>query len=179
MRFARAWADEYELTPARFDMLTAIANDPAGIAQNVLRRVLDVTSPVISRMLQSLEELGFVDRVVYPEDRRTNWITLTAEGKDLLDAAQREFLYGGFTERQVRLILMPTVTDGGVIRRTMKRTRRFLTKLRERVLDESTLKYPAYMSSGDRSPAHPLRSRAHLFPVTARTPPLLRVRVGP
>ena len=80
MRITRAGFASRGLTPARFDMMTAIGRKKRGILQQGLRKMLGVTSPTISRMLHSLELLGLVERHRSPYDRRQNHCTLTEEG---------------------------------------------------------------------------------------------------
>ena len=75
------------LTAARFDMLFALMGDSAdpvrmGTRQSVLRRRLGVCPSVVSRMLASLEKLGWVTRQRFQlcADRRQRWVTLTDAG---------------------------------------------------------------------------------------------------
>jgi DNA-binding MarR family transcriptional regulator len=76
------------LTPARFDMMFAIDRAPSyGITQKELRRVLGVTAPTVSRMLRSLQQLGFIARAVCRADRRHRLVSLTEAGRAILDDA--------------------------------------------------------------------------------------------
>jgi DNA-binding MarR family transcriptional regulator len=75
-----------DLTPARFDMLYILdALDPHryGFFQRELCTLLGVTAPTVSRMLTSLQELGYVRRELDWEDGRRRVITLTPEGRAL------------------------------------------------------------------------------------------------
>jgi DNA-binding MarR family transcriptional regulator len=69
------------LTPARFDMLYAIA-DTANrrLPQRTLCKKLGVTAPTVSRMAKSLEALGFIARRRSPYDHRRLDVYLTALG---------------------------------------------------------------------------------------------------
>ena len=75
------------LTPARFDMMFALARrtyderrfEECEELQSDLRRTLGVTASVVSRMLRSLEKLGWVTRQ-RTIDRRQRRVTLTAAG---------------------------------------------------------------------------------------------------
>jgi len=76
-----------DLTPARFDMLYILdVLDPHryGFFQRELCTLLGVTAPTVSRMLTSLEELGYIRRELDWEDGRRRVITLTPEGRALL-----------------------------------------------------------------------------------------------
>jgi DNA-binding MarR family transcriptional regulator len=167
MRFSRNWMAaytyEYRVTPARFDMLIVIGQEARGVAQNVLRGVLDVCASVVSRMLESLEDLGYVLRYEHPADRRVNWIELTPTGRAILTEITKELLLDGVAEHCVRAVLARNPADEAGTERFLARTRRFFAHLRQRVFDGSTLAYPAYLASGARDPAHPYRRSDHVF----------------
>lgn len=75
---ARACARVLELTSARLDLLTILL---AGERIQVeLAAVLCVTEPVVSRMIRSLEELGWIWRRRDLSDRRCKIVALTREG---------------------------------------------------------------------------------------------------
>jgi DNA-binding MarR family transcriptional regulator len=90
------------LTAARFDMLCALLHDGGydryphyEIRQSDLRRELGVTAPVVSRMLRSLEELGWVTRSRRrDDDRRQRWVKLTDRGKEIIYKARRWIVRG-------------------------------------------------------------------------------------
>lgn len=177
MRFQRDWTGELGITPARLDMLVAIAHCGGHVQKN-LRRVLDVTSPVVSRMLESLEKLGLVYRVRCPTDRRTYSIMLTDAGRQLLTIACVELLYDGYTELCVKHVVSPAPHSRRATRRAFARTNADLLRLRARVTDVSTLHYPTYLRSGNRSPDHPAplawpppRRRRGRRPQEVRYPP--------
>src|SRR5689334_15730236 len=61
----------FGLTPARFDMLYAIrAWTWEGVRQSVVRRMLGVSPPTVSRMMEALDRLGLVTRVRATHDTR-------------------------------------------------------------------------------------------------------------
>jgi len=90
LRVSRDVAAAFDLTPARADMLYAIFRVPvaryAGAAgrgaltQRDLRRELGVSAPTVSRMVRSLEALGFVKRTRSIHDGRTLDVSLTDFG---------------------------------------------------------------------------------------------------
>jgi DNA-binding MarR family transcriptional regulator len=53
---------------------------------NDLAARMGVSAPTASRSVDALHELGFVERVVDPHDRRALNIELSARGKELLEA---------------------------------------------------------------------------------------------
>jgi DNA-binding MarR family transcriptional regulator len=87
LRVTRKALASLGLTAARFDMLYAMMFDgdyqiSVGTRQREIRRKLGVSASVVSRMLASLERLGWVTRR-RPEkggDRRQRWVKLTATG---------------------------------------------------------------------------------------------------
>ena len=70
-----AWAlgrlKDFGVTPARFDLMRMIYERNYRRAQSELRRMLGVARATISRMVRSLEKLGWITREVNPYDRRT------------------------------------------------------------------------------------------------------------
>jgi DNA-binding MarR family transcriptional regulator len=93
LRITRPWFAHFRLTPARFDMLFAIHhNSTRGCVQSQLGCLLGVTAPTISRMLASLEKLGFITRTRDPLDRRGKNVHLTKEGFRLIRLAIDETL---------------------------------------------------------------------------------------
>ena len=90
LRVSRDVAAAFGLTPARADMLYAIFRVPVAayvgaagrgsLTQRELRRELGVSAPTVSRMVRSLEALGFVKRSPSIHDRRTLDIRLTDFG---------------------------------------------------------------------------------------------------
>ncbi len=72
---------EFGVTPARFDLMRMIYDRNCRRAQSDLRRQLGVARATISRMLRSLEKLGWITREVNRFDRRTRDCVLTYEGR--------------------------------------------------------------------------------------------------
>jgi DNA-binding MarR family transcriptional regulator len=83
------------LTAARFDMMSAILTATpealgfGGITQRDLRQRLGVTAGVVSRMVRSIEALGWVSRERCRDDRRQIWVRLTEIGARCIREARR------------------------------------------------------------------------------------------
>ena len=77
------------LTAARFDLMHKVRGYPFRILQSELREVLGVSRPVLTRMLKSLVELGWVTRERGIRDRRTYEIGITEAGRRVIEAAYR------------------------------------------------------------------------------------------
>ena len=90
LRVARPALARIGLTPARFDLLYALARRGEGYQcstlQSDLRRILGVTGATVCRMLQSLVALGLVSRTWSEHDRRQRNVDLTDEGRARVDA---------------------------------------------------------------------------------------------
>jgi len=96
LRVTRRWMAKLRMTPARFDMMEAIAGCKGGLWQSELRTILGVTPQTISRMLKSLEELKCVVREHDPfVDWRRLWVSLTKHGRQRLARARRVFIRSG------------------------------------------------------------------------------------
>ncbi len=101
LRVTRKALASFGLTAARFDMMSAILEedkegewdeDLPEIPQSGLREALGVSAPVVTRMLQSLEELQLVERTRCVVDRRARIVRLTTRGKACIRAARQALL---------------------------------------------------------------------------------------
>ncbi|HEV3189676.1 MAG TPA: MarR family transcriptional regulator [Polyangiaceae bacterium] len=126
LRVTRRPLGSLGLTAARFDLMFALLRgDTAGVGgatrQSDLRRTLGVSASVVSRMLRSLEALGWVQRTRALHDRRQRQVSLTESGrwrirtayKTLFRAAQRlvdwAICFGKHRNRNARYRHMATL----------------------------------------------------------------------
>ncbi|NLJ79982.1 MAG: winged helix-turn-helix transcriptional regulator [Firmicutes bacterium] len=65
--------------------------DHLGIQPSKLGKILRLTRPTITSLVNSLEEQGYVARVNDDEDRRAVFVCLTAKGQKLVDENRKEF----------------------------------------------------------------------------------------
>ncbi len=130
--FNRKVLARYGLTPARYDLLCVIAGCADGfmVPQNILHRRLGVTAPVVSRMLKSLRELGFVHRQpdVFMGNQKV--VTLERKAYAALKAIQREQIRSGATQLVVDCIVSPRfrspkkrAVDHGRLTKTLRHMR--------------------------------------------------------
>jgi DNA-binding MarR family transcriptional regulator len=89
------------LTAARFDLMFALKPCRLGILQSRLRRLLGVSRTTVSRMLTSLEHLGFLTRKPSWSDRRTRDVVLTPRGRAVITSAHRAFTRSGWAQLAV------------------------------------------------------------------------------
>jgi len=69
---------------ARMEALAAIINSPALSAQVDIAKRLRIEGPTMTRMLDTLEADGLVERLPDPTDRRTKQLRLTPQGEATL-----------------------------------------------------------------------------------------------
>jgi DNA-binding MarR family transcriptional regulator len=76
------------LTPAQFGVLTVLQAHP-GLGQSSLARALGFDKVTVLRVLRGLQARGLVLRVPAEDNRRNVSVTLTEEGAELLQRAQK------------------------------------------------------------------------------------------
>ena len=108
---------------ARMEALAAIMNSPWPSAQVDIAKRLRIEGPTMTRMLDTLEADGLVERVPDPSDRRSKQLRLTPAGEAVL-----EQIFAIADEQRDRLL-------EGVEHETMEELNRFLVRLIGR-LDE-------------------------------------------
>lgn len=95
---------------ARMETMAAILNAPGPRPQVEIAKRLRIEGPTLTRMLDSLEQDGLVERLPDPADRRTKQLRLTGEGEETLelifDIADdlRSRLLEGFSDEELETI---------------------------------------------------------------------------
>jgi DNA-binding MarR family transcriptional regulator len=145
LRIARQALKGLDLTPARFDMLTAIGLGRSySSSQRELRAKLGVSAPTISRMLRSLEDLGLVARRKQDfGDRRQVHVWLTELGLECMRRAER-ILFG---TGAIQLAVDSAVTEDRAYDESAclverDRTETVLFRIRGAFGDVATLQFP-------------------------------------
>jgi len=172
LNITRPGLADFGLTPARYDVLYAIADADTqyGVCpQRNLWRVLGVARSTMSKLLHSLEELGLVRRERWSIDRRQRYVSLTALGRARLRRAHRSLVRGNhiplavesalteppwilrFDANEVEIRAAPDIGDQ---RRTFIR---LLDRLRWQFRDQAVFKYRQLQF---RSPLIPAPARA-------------------
>jgi len=133
----------FDFTPARFDMLYAIHRFQYGLPQSALRRILGVTAPTVSRMLRSLEDLGFVVRArPSAGDMRQRIVTLTMEGLRRVRRVIRLALNSGLLALAVDSALADRWYDEGDSFHETDTLVSALARMRTAYRDQADLYYP-------------------------------------
>jgi DNA-binding MarR family transcriptional regulator len=143
LRLTRRLLKRLGLTAARFDLLYIVEKAGKTMMQCELRRVLGVTAPTVSRMLASLEALGWVEREVVDVDRRRRHVSLTKAGLRCVRRAARSFIHSGWVELAVDSALCPhrwfNALECSLARGVLSKT---LERLRDAYGDRATRTYP-------------------------------------
>ena len=161
LRLTRRLLRRLGLTAARFDLLYIVEKAGKTMLQCELRRVLGVTAPTVSRMLASLQALGWVEREVVDMDRRRRHVTLTKAGLRCVRRAAREFIHSGWVELAVDSALCPhLMVQRPGVQPGSRRPHTTLERLRYAYGDCATRDYPLYYEEDfdEEEDITPLRS---------------------
>jgi DNA-binding MarR family transcriptional regulator len=128
------------LTPARFDMMRIIeVYGMGGTGQQRIQDLLAVSAPTVSRMLKSLEGLGYVFRERMEHDARMKRVYLTPLGREIINAALLDLIFSG---RADRMALWAFDCDGEKGRARVDTLRDLLCRLRENYFDSAPFEHP-------------------------------------
>jgi DNA-binding MarR family transcriptional regulator len=144
LRIARRAVNQTGLTAARFDMLYALLLAEGGtLYQSELRERLGVSRPTVSRMLGSLETLGYVERMRCQDDMRQRLVKLTLRGRMCIRRARRALMTSGLIALAVDSALSPKKKwfDAMHVLARRERLQAFLNDIRDAFRDQATLAY--------------------------------------
>lgn len=110
---------------ARMEALAAIMNSPSLSAQVDIAKRLRIEGPTMTRMLDTLEKDGLVERLADPTDRRTKQLRVTAAGEAALEEIftiadeMRDRLLGGVADGKIDelnefLVMLTERLDAGL-----------------------------------------------------------------
>jgi DNA-binding MarR family transcriptional regulator len=132
----------YGLTAARFDLMYALRKERR---QKGLKKALGVSGATLSRMLQSLERLGYVVRRRDPVDGRRKVVEPTEEGRERFEAAWHDLVH----KKAVRLAVYCALAASPFGRQQRRIARYvlsaldgYLYRIRWQFRDRATLRYP-------------------------------------
>lgn len=91
-KLAERFFVKFDVTDTQFNILMTL-NDSGyeGLTQQELSEKLVVHKSNVTGLVDRLEKLGYVTRQVNAEDRRCNYIVLTAKGKKLIRKAEAPY----------------------------------------------------------------------------------------
>ncbi len=146
LRIARPMLAKLELTAARFDLLYVLMLARSPMLQSKLQRKLGVTRATVSRMLKSLEGLGFVERRGDEYDHRRKRAALTARGRERIVMAHKELVRSGWIQLAIDSALgangRPASWCNGPCYREMSTLVELLAALRKGFYDTGDVYYP-------------------------------------
>jgi len=80
-RVASRLRDDFETTLPRFDFLSQLERNPAGLRMTEVSKRMMVTNGNITRIAEQLLAEGLITRAVAPNDRRASIVKLSAAGR--------------------------------------------------------------------------------------------------
>jgi len=78
------------ITPTRLSALSALTRHPDGIRQGDLAELMNMSAPSMTRLVEILEEAGWVERRRDPADQRCLLLVLSPVGHKTLEALREE-----------------------------------------------------------------------------------------
>jgi DNA-binding MarR family transcriptional regulator len=78
------------ITPTRLAALSALARYPDGVRQGDLAELMNMSAPSMTRLVEILEEAGWVDRRRDPSDQRCLLMVLSAVGRKTVETLRDE-----------------------------------------------------------------------------------------
>jgi DNA-binding MarR family transcriptional regulator len=81
----RVFFSRWEISPSQFNVLNLLEDQPDGLSQTEISRLLIMHRSNATGLIDRLEKRGLLQRTASPHDRRTNRIVLTAAGRRLLE----------------------------------------------------------------------------------------------
>lgn len=140
----KALLREFELTPARFDILRTLEERERDVPQHVLVELFGVARSTISRMLKGLEHKGFVRRYREIHDQRLKRVVITKSGRKALRKGMKycvTFTIDGMAASLAngeRHVNEATITA----HRRLERMTDHFVRARRLLLDKSVVRYP-------------------------------------
>lgn len=129
-----------DLTPARFDMMRIVElHAEFGVTQGRIIDLLGVSAATVSRMLTSLEDLGFVTRKRTTRDARCVLVAITELGLATVRSAIRKLIDKGVHER---LALRGLALEPRRAQPQLDVLQRFLGRLRRNYADPAPFAHP-------------------------------------
>lgn len=114
MRVAGRFFSKYIVTDVQFNILLILKEEKNGLSQQALSERLTVTKSNIVGLIDRLEKSGLVKRQMDPEDRRTNCVVLTSEGKAILEKVEGDYgaevdrIMGGLSQSEKKSMISAT-----------------------------------------------------------------------
>lgn len=96
-RLKRGFADQYDITLPRFDVMAALDRNPQGMSMGQLSQALLVSNGNVTGVVQALVRDGYVSLAPSPTDGRSSIVRLSETGRECfagLAEAHHEWIEG-------------------------------------------------------------------------------------
>ncbi len=109
-RFMERKVEHTGVYPTQHRLLMELGRNP-GVSQVELAEKFDVSAAAITVSLKKLEKGGYISRLVNREDNRSNQVSITEKGSEVIDYSIEMFreadrrLFNGFTDQDVERFL--------------------------------------------------------------------------
>ncbi|MCW3474372.1 MarR family winged helix-turn-helix transcriptional regulator [Limobrevibacterium gyesilva] len=103
--------ERFDVTLPRFDLLAQLEKAPDGMTLGELSRRMMVSNGNITGLVERLAELGLVERVPHPADRRAAFVRLTPAGHSAFAEMASQHadwiaaLFDGLSDADIRLLM--------------------------------------------------------------------------
>lgn len=81
---------EHRISEGKLRILLVLEQSSGSVKPSVLAEIIGVTKATVSGLLRRLERDHLISRSIAPEDRRSNEVELSAEGRDFLERVMPE-----------------------------------------------------------------------------------------
>ena len=78
------------ITPTRLAALSALTRYPDGVRQGDLAELMNISAPSMTRLVEIMEEAGWVERRRDPDDQRCLLLMLSRSGRRAIDTVRDE-----------------------------------------------------------------------------------------
>jgi DNA-binding MarR family transcriptional regulator len=82
--------ERFDVTLPRFDLMAQLEKSPDGLTLGELSRRMMVSNGNITGLVERLAELGLIERIPHPTDRRAAFVRLTQSGRAAFAEMARE-----------------------------------------------------------------------------------------
>jgi DNA-binding MarR family transcriptional regulator len=86
----RAPATRSGITPTRLSALAALTRHPDGVRQGELADLMNISAPSMTRLVEIMEEAGWVERRRDPQDQRCLLLVLSPLGRTTIETVRDE-----------------------------------------------------------------------------------------
>ena len=83
---------EYEIPAQHLDLLSQLITHEEGLTPMCLSKIMGVNKTIISRVIDSLNQGGYVVKTKDPRDKRSYFVSITELGREIVDKIYEYYL---------------------------------------------------------------------------------------